>query len=109
MSILSSRSLLFPFVLLLSLLVGGCVGTETQRSTGEFIDDATITTKVNAKLADDPSTSVLRINVDTYRGNVQLSGFVESRDEKARAEELTREVEGVRDVANNLEVKPKGE
>lgn len=103
-----TRSLSFPFAVLFSLLISGCAGTETQRSTGEFIDDTTITTKVNAKLADNPETGVLRINVDTYRGLVQLSGFVESQREKQRAEELARTVEGVRDVVNNLEIRAKG-
>jgi hypothetical protein len=89
----------------LVLFVGGCVGSETQKSTGQYIDDATITTKVKAALIEDSVVSGLEINVETYKGTVQLNGFVDSQDQKECAEEIAQDVKGVEDVINNLTVK----
>jgi len=71
---------------------------------GQNIDDTTITTQVKAKLAGDKASSVTRVQVDTNRGVVQLSGTVESSADRSRAEQLVRGVDGVRNVVNNLQV-----
>lgn len=81
----------------------GCAGAGTK--TGEFIDDSAITTKVKAKLYDDPVTSGWDIKVTTHKGVVQLSGFVKSSKEKDRASEVARQVEGVKSVSNDLIIK----
>jgi len=71
---------------------------------GQNIDDTTITTQVKAKLAGDKTSSVTRVQVDTNRGVVQLSGTVESSGDRSRAEQMARGVEGVKSVVNNLQV-----
>lgn len=83
----------------------GCAATKTQSSTGQFVDDATITTKIKAKLLDDPVVSGLRISVETYKGIVQLSGFANSRSEIKQAELLAEQTDGVRTVKNNIHLK----
>lgn len=83
----------------------GCASKEDQTSTGQFIDDRVITSKVKTKLFQDPVTSGFQIKVDTYKGKVQLSGFVESANEKQRATDLAKSVEGVQGVENNITVK----
>ncbi|MBK8814310.1 MAG: BON domain-containing protein [Methylococcaceae bacterium] len=85
--------------------INGCAGTKIKESTGQYIDDAAITTKVNAKLVEDPVVSALRINVETYKGVVQLSGFANSRAEIEQAETLAKQTEGVRDVRNDIHLK----
>lgn len=85
--------------------VGGCASTGSQQSTGEYFDDSVITTKVKAAILEDPLTKVLDINVSTYNGEVQLSGFVGSQAEADRAVELARGVEGVKSVKNNVQIK----
>lgn len=92
-------------VTLLPLTFTGCASTSTRESTGEYIDDVTITTKVKAKLAGDPKVSAMQVNVETFKGVVQLSGFVDSKDQAKRAEELARNVRGVKDVKNDIVVK----
>lgn len=93
------------FTCLLSLALAGCAGT--KESASEYVDDATITTKVKTKLFDDPQTSGFAITVTTYKGTVQLSGFVSGDKEKTRAGELAKGVEGVKDVKNDLIIKSK--
>jgi hyperosmotically inducible periplasmic protein len=84
--------------------LGACAGTRTQQSTGEHIDDSVITAKVKAALIDDPATKARQITVDTFRGTVQLNGFVDSADEKAAASRVAHSVNGVQNVRNNLNV-----
>jgi len=91
---------------LLSLSLAGCAA-DTKERASEYFDDTTITTKVKTKLFDDPQTSGFAITVKTYKGTVQLSGFVTSDKEKDRAGELTKGVPGVKDVKNDLIVKSK--
>jgi hyperosmotically inducible protein len=81
-----------------------CAGTRTQQSTGEQFDDTLITAKVKAALIDDPATKARQIEVDTFRGTVQLNGFVDSADEKAAATRVAHSVDGVQNVRNNLNV-----
>src|SRR5512139_2910344 len=85
--------------------VVGCASTRTQQGTGEYIDDTVITTKVKAALVEDPLTKALEIKVKTFKGEVQLSGFVSSRAEANRAIELARGVKGVTSVKDDMEIK----
>jgi len=93
-------------VALLPLTITGCASTPYRESTGEYIDDSTITAKVKAALAKDPDVSAMQVNVETYKGVVQLSGFVNNKDVKHKAAQLARDVGGVRKVENNIVVKP---
>jgi len=90
----------------LALALAGCAA-DTKKQAVEYWDDTTITTKVKSKLFDDPQTSGFAISVKTYQGTVQLSGFVNSEKERTRAGELAKSVQGVKDVKNDLIVKPK--
>jgi osmotically-inducible protein OsmY len=83
----------------------GCASTPTKESTGEYVDDSTITTKVKAAIFNDPALKVFQINVETFKGEVQLSGFVDSAQHVKRAGEVARGVGGVKSVKNNLIVK----
>ncbi len=91
---------------LLPLGMIGCASTSTHESAGEVIDDSTITAKVKANLVGDPNVSALDVKVQTYRGVVQLSGFVNNPDQIRSAEEDARKVAGVKDIQNNLVIKP---
>jgi osmotically-inducible protein OsmY len=83
----------------------GCASTATQEGTGEYFDDAWITTKVKAALVDDPLTKSYQISVETFKGVVQLSGFVATQAEAAKAAELARGIKGVTSVKNDLRLK----
>jgi len=95
------RSILQSLTLL--CVLGGCQAM-TGETMGENIDDTTITTTVKAKLAAEKGTTLTRVQVDTNRGVVQLSGVVESPAVRTRAEQVTRQVGGVKNVVNNLQV-----
>jgi hyperosmotically inducible protein len=86
-------------------LAGGCAATPTKDSTGEYVDDATVTTKVKSALLRDDAVKSFEIKVETFKGVVQLSGFVDTADEKAAAEKDATAVSGVKDVKNSLTVK----
>lgn len=83
----------------------GCASTQTHESTGQYVDDSAITTKVKSAIFTDPALKVLQINVETYKGVVQLSGFVDSSQSASRAGEVARSIPGVVSVKNNLVVK----
>jgi len=83
----------------------GCASTPTRESTGEYIDDSTITTKVKAAIFNDPSLKVFQINVETFKGEVQLSGSVDSDQIVNKAGEVARGIGGVKSVKNDLIVK----
>ena len=87
------------------VILASCAGTVNKESAGEFLDNSLITAKVKSKLIDDPVTSAFDIKVETFKGIVQLSGFVSSEGEKLRAEQLTRDVEGIKDIKNDLIIK----
>jgi len=89
----------------LSVFASGCAVTRGQSTMGSYIDDTGITAGVKARLLEDKSTGGLSINVDSLNGTVALSGFATSEAEKARAEALAREVQGVKSVRNNLIVR----
>jgi osmotically-inducible protein OsmY len=92
-------------VLFLTALIAGCAGTRTFEHTGEYMDDSAITAKVKTEIFDDPMLKVFQINVETFKGEVQLSGFVDSAKTSARAVEITRKVKGVRSVKNSMVLK----
>jgi osmotically-inducible protein OsmY len=94
--------------ILLSTLTVACASTSSSESTGQYVDDSVISNKVRAKIIGDSQLSIFQIDVTTYKGIVQLSGFVDTPDQKQRAGEDARGVEGVKEVKNNLVVKPKG-
>ena len=92
-------------VLLAMAVMAGCAGSRTQESTGEYLDDSAITTKVKAAILNDPSLKVFQINVETFKGVVQLSGFVNSPEVVSRAAVVASHVGGVMSVKNDLSVK----
>jgi osmotically-inducible protein OsmY len=87
------------------LLFGACAGDATHRSTGRYVDDASITAAVKTKLIGDETVKARDINVDTYNGVVQLSGFVESRAEANQAVALAEQVDGVKSVKDDLNLR----
>jgi osmotically-inducible protein OsmY len=88
-----------------STLVAGCSSAPTQQSTGQAIDDGVVTAKVKAKLIEDPVTKAHQINVETFKGSVQLSGFVENEQARSRALQLAKDTDGVKNVKDALEVR----
>jgi len=86
-------------------LVTACAAISGRETSGEYVDDATITTKVKAEIFNDASLKVLQINVETMQDVVQLSGFVDSSRSKDRAEQIARAVPGVRAVKDDLIVR----
>lgn len=93
------------FIALLCAVIVGCASTSKQEGTGEYIDDTVITARVKAAIIDDPNLKVTEINVETFKGRVQLSGFVSSQAQLTRAVEVTRKVKGVKSVANDMRLK----
>jgi len=86
--------------------VVGCAVTRDQSSVGEYVDDATITTQVKAKFAEDKTVSAMAISVETLRGTVQLSGFAKTAAERSQAEAIASRVKGVKAVQNNIALRP---
>jgi hyperosmotically inducible protein len=91
------------WVVLLNALAA-CAATRTHESAGEVVDDSAITTRVKTELIANPNTKARDISVKTYRGVVQLSGFVQSSQERTEAGRVARNAAGVKDVKNDLEV-----
>lgn len=89
----------------MTLLIVGCAGGSTHESTGEYLDDSVLTTKVKTTILGDSRLKMLQISVETFKGVVQLSGFVDSSGAATRAVELARKVPGVKSVNNSLIVK----
>ena len=85
--------------------VVGCASTSQKAGTGEYIDDSVITTKVKAAIFNEPSLKSAEINVETFKGVVQLSGFVNSRADINKAVEVARGVRGVTSVKNDMRSK----
>ena len=83
----------------------GCASTAKQEGTGEFIDDSVITTKVKAAVFNEPTLKSSEINVETFKGVVQLSGFVSTESDIRKAVEVTRSVKGVTSVKNDMRIK----
>lgn len=101
---MSKRFAAFFFALFV-LALAGCGSTPQQASTGQVIDDTVITTKVKAAIFEEPNLKSFEIGVETYKGIVQLSGFVNSATSSLKAAEVTRKIEGVKGVKNSLVVK----
>ncbi len=103
---MTSRKGIFAFIaaLLLATLLG-CAGTSNQESAGEYIDDSVITAKVKTAIFDDASLKSAEINVETYKGVVQLTGFVSTRANIDRAVAVARGVKGVTSVRNDMRLK----
>jgi osmotically-inducible protein OsmY len=101
---LANRFVTFVFAILLASLLG-CAGTSTKEGTGEYFDDTVITTKVKAAIFNEPSLKSAEINVETFKGTVQLSGFVSSPANINKAVEIARGVGGVTSVKNDMRLK----
>mgnify|MGYP001409785886 CR=1 FL=1 len=95
----------FLVILMLVATFAACASTATRGSTGDYVDDSVITTKVKALLAEDDFLKSFQISVETYKGTVQLSGFVNSKQAVNKAGEIVRGVKGVNSLKNNLIVK----
>lgn len=96
-------STILSSLLVVSLVA--CTPTDKRASAGEYIDDTMITGKVKAALVADPELKATEINVETFKGTVQLSGFVAAPEHIPKAVQLTRNIEGVKDVKNAMAVK----
>ncbi len=104
---MAKRHRILSFLICIGLIAVflGCASTRTQESTGEYIDDSAITSKVKAEILDEPTLKVFQINVETFKGEVQLSGFVDTAEKVKKAGEIARGVKGVKSVKNNIIVK----
>ncbi|MEN6468789.1 MAG: BON domain-containing protein [Smithella sp.] len=98
---------LLRFLLLLVVIAtfAACASTSTRESTGEYVDDSVITTKVKSMLAADDFLKSFEISVETYQGTVQLSGFVNSQKAVDKANEIAKSVKGVKSIKNDLILK----
>jgi hyperosmotically inducible protein len=96
-------SVIFAAVIIMMTI--GCASTRTQEGTGQYVDDSVITTKVKAAILGEPGLKVSEINVETFKGVVQLSGFVSSRDDVRSAVRVASAVNGVKSVKNDMQVK----
>lgn len=83
----------------------GCASSRTQEGTGQYVDDSVITTKVKTAILGEPGLKVAEINVETFKGVVQLSGFVNSREDIDAAVRVARSVNGVTSVKNSMQLK----
>lgn len=100
-----TRLLTVFFSALLMVTALGCASTAKQEGTGEYVDDTVITAKVKAAILDEPTLKSAEINVETFKGVVQLSGFVSSQAAVNKAVEVTRKVGGVTSVKNDMRLK----
>ena len=94
---------MFAAILLVSVV--GCAPTQTREGTGEYVDDTVITAKVKAAILNEPGLKSAEINVETFKGTVQLSGFVKEQSDARRAGDLARGIKGVQSVKNDLRMK----
>ena len=101
----SAKRLFAVFIAASALFLAGCASTSSQSSTGEYIDDSTITTKVKSAIFNEPSLKVLQINVETYKSVVQLSGFADSSTDISTASKVAQSIPGVKAVKNDMRLK----
>lgn len=94
-----------PVLLAIFLGLAGCASTSTQESTGEYVSDTVLTTKVKTAILAEPTLKSSEINVETYKGVVQLSGFVGSEESVKKAVEVAKGVKGVKSVQNGMRMK----
>lgn len=90
-----------------AVVLMGCTGSRYERSTGEYIDDKALNSRVKSALADNPEYKFGDVNVTSFKGTVQLSGFVNTTDQKKMAATIAEKVQGVKSVENNITVKEK--
>jgi osmotically-inducible protein OsmY len=104
---LKQRLFLVKFLVCVGLITAflGCEATQKTESTGQGVDDAVITTKIKTAIFQDPSLKTLQIDIKTYKGTVQLSGFVDSALNVQRAGEIAGKVAGITQVKNDLVAK----
>jgi len=104
---MKKRNIVIHFLMILILIAtfAACAATRTQESTGEYVDDSVITNKVKALLAEDDFLKSFQISVESFKGTVQLSGFVNSQKAVDKAGEIVRSVKGVKSIKNDLIVK----
>jgi osmotically-inducible protein OsmY len=100
-----SKTLSTLFLAMMLVTAVGCASTSKQESTGQYVDDSVITTKVKSAIFNEPTLKSTEINVETFKGDVQLSGFVSSSAAIVKANEVTRSVSGVKSVKNDMRVK----
>jgi len=100
-----SKYLSAIFLAVLLVTTVGCASTSKQEGTGEYVDDAVITTKVKAAIFNDDTLKTFEINVETFKGVVQLSGFVSSQASINKAVQVARQVKGVVSVKNSMRIK----
>jgi osmotically-inducible protein OsmY len=93
------------FLSLILVAIVSCAATHKQESTGEYIDDSYITAKVKSQILGDKDLKVAEINVETFKGVVQLSGFVNSRSDINKAVNIAENIKGVKSVKNDMHVK----
>lgn len=102
-----ARALAFAAIAGVTIVTAtGCSVARNQQTMGAYVDDASITTAVKAKMAEDKSVSATSISVETLNGTVQLSGFAKSQAEKNQAEAIARSTKNVREVRNSIVVRP---
>ncbi|MFA5514922.1 MAG: BON domain-containing protein [Desulfuromonadales bacterium] len=101
-----SQGIIKYFMLLVCIsFLAACTSSPTSRGTGEYVEDKTVAAKVKTELAREPATKASQIEVEVFRGTVQLSGFVDSEQSKKLAGEIAQGVEGAQEVVNNIMVK----
>jgi osmotically-inducible protein OsmY len=106
-TIMKKRNIVIRYLMLLVLIAvfSACASTPKHESTGQYVDDSVITTKIKALLAADDFLKSFQISVKTYQGTVQLSGFVNSQKAIEKADSTAKGVDGVKSVKNDLIVK----
>ena len=102
----SHKSLIAVAAAIVLMTASGCAVTRGQESVGAYVDDAAITTAVKARFVDNKDVDAMSIKVETLNGTVMLSGFAKNAMEKTAAENVTRKVEGVKSVRNEIAIRP---
>ncbi len=100
------RTMAFAALTGIALISTGCAVVRGQETTGAYVDDAAITTRIKAKFIDDKIVSASSISVETLNGTVQLSGFAKNMAEKTKAEQIARNTSNVKGVRNDIVVRP---
>ena len=100
-----TKPVYFIICIFILSIAASCGGGENQRRAGEYVDDTVLATRVKSALLADPEVSGLDIQVETFRGRVQLSGFVDNEAQLQRAEEIARKIDGVEEVINRISLK----